>query len=350
MTEQKRDLNLDLIRALAAFLVLSVHFFLNNGYYATAMVGKKMLLLTVVRTGFMVCVPLFLLLSGYLCHRKKLSGRYYLGIVHILLTYGLATLFCLLFRCVYWQQPFRIPWAGKELLAYTGAPYAWYVEMYIGLFLLIPFLNLMYHGLTSQRQKQALVLTLFCLTALPALTNLYHELLPDWWTQLYPIAYYVLGAYLNEYPPRVNWKWCISLLALVVLLGGGYNYVRCFGDVFRWEDYNNWFGPGIAASAVLLFLLLRQVNLDRLPRWGKWLIAKGSELSLAIYLVSWCYDQLFYPMLAERVPNMPDRMWYYIVIVPAVYLCSALTAQVVEWGRKGLTWCLNRAFPKLSLK
>ena len=92
------------------------------------------------------------------------------------------------------------------------------------------------------------------------------------------------------------------------------------------------------------------MKLDRLPRWVKWLIAKGSELSLAIYLVSWCYDQLFYPMLAERVPNMPDRMWYYIVIVPAVYLCSALTAQVVEWGRKGLTWCLNRVFPRLGLK
>ena len=27
-----KDLNLDLMRALAAFLVLSVHFFLNNGF------------------------------------------------------------------------------------------------------------------------------------------------------------------------------------------------------------------------------------------------------------------------------------------------------------------------------
>ena len=70
------------------------------------------------------------------------------------------------------------PWAGKELLAFTGAPHAWYVEMYIGLFLLILFLNVLYHGLTSRRQKQVLILTLLAVTALPALTNLYHSCFP----------------------------------------------------------------------------------------------------------------------------------------------------------------------------
>ncbi|MCI8538312.1 MAG: acyltransferase family protein [Oscillospiraceae bacterium] len=345
MREQKRDVSLDLIRALAAFLVLSVHFFLNNGYYYTPMVGKKMLLMTVVRTGFMVCVPLFLLLSGCLCRNKQLTKRYYLGLGRVLLTYGLAALFCLGFRCLYLQQPFSATWAGKELLAFTAAPYAWYVEMYIGLFLLIPFLNLMYNGLTSRRQKEVLIVTLLCLTSLPALTNLRHKLLPSWWQEIYPIAYYFLGAYLGEYKPKVSWKWGVPLLGLVVLAGGGYNYISCYGGLFRWEDYNNWFGPGIVASAALVFLLLRQLPWDKLPGWCRWLISKGAGLSLSLYLVSWCYDQMFYPILAQHVPNMPDRLFYYIAIVPAVYLCSALTAQVLEWIRKGITWGLERVFP-----
>ena len=352
MEEAKKrthDLNLDLIRGLAAFLVLSVHFFLNNGYYATPMLGKKMLLLTVVRTGFMVCVPLFLLLSGFLCHRKKWSGRYYVGIFRVLFTYGFVTLVCLIFKCVYQGVPFRITWAGKELLAYTGAPYAWYVEMYLGLFLFIPFLNGMYHSMDSQKKKLALVLTLMGLTALPALCNLNHHILPAWWMQIYPVTYYILGAYLNEYPLKWSWKVEIPALALVILAGGVYNYVRCYGEVFRWEDYNNWYGPGIMVSSVLVFSLLRKVKLDRVPRPVSWCIRKAAELSLAIYLVSWCYDQLFYPMLAARVPNMPDRMWAYFVIVPAVYLCSALTAQVVEWCRMGLTWVVNRCIPPLKL-
>ena len=89
---------------------------------------------------------------------------------------------------------------------------------------------------------------------------------------IYPVTYYILGAYLNEYPLKWNWKAEILALILVVLAGGVYNYARCY-----------------------------------------------------------------------------DRMWAYFLIVPAVYLCSALTAQVVEWCRMGLTWVLNRLIPGLQL-
>lgn len=122
----------------------------------------------------------FLLLSGFLCHRKKWSGRYYLGVFRVLFTYGFATLVCLIFRCIRQGVPFSVTWAVKGLLDYTGSPYAWYIEMYLGLFLLIPFLNAMYHGLDSQKKKLALVLTLAALTALPAFCNRNHLLLPDW--------------------------------------------------------------------------------------------------------------------------------------------------------------------------
>ena len=46
-----------------------------------------------------------------------------------------------------------------KLLDFTGAPYSWYIEMYLGLFLLIPFLNILYNNLASQRHKQILVIT-----------------------------------------------------------------------------------------------------------------------------------------------------------------------------------------------
>ena len=63
----QRDIGLDLTRILAFLAVPSVHFFLNSTYYDTAIVGPRMALMTVMRTAFMVCVPLYMLLSGYLC-------------------------------------------------------------------------------------------------------------------------------------------------------------------------------------------------------------------------------------------------------------------------------------------
>ena len=68
----QRDIGLDLTRILAFLAVPSVHFFLNSTYYDTAIVGPRMALMTVMRTAFMVCVPLYMLLSGYLSAGKHI--------------------------------------------------------------------------------------------------------------------------------------------------------------------------------------------------------------------------------------------------------------------------------------
>ena len=89
----QRDIGLDLTRILAFLAVPSVHFFLNSTYYDTAIVGPRMALMTVMRTAFMVCVPLYMLLSGYLSAGKHIpltrSGLlgYYKKLLPIFLTY-----------------------------------------------------------------------------------------------------------------------------------------------------------------------------------------------------------------------------------------------------------------------
>lgn len=39
--KKSRNINLDLIRCLAVFSVISVHFFLNTGFYDEEVIGKK---------------------------------------------------------------------------------------------------------------------------------------------------------------------------------------------------------------------------------------------------------------------------------------------------------------------
>ena len=80
-----RNLSLDAIRSVAVFSVVGVHFFRNCGIYDFPMVGKGMLLVSILRTAFMVCVPLFLMLTGYLMNRKTLSLKYYKGIKRLFL-------------------------------------------------------------------------------------------------------------------------------------------------------------------------------------------------------------------------------------------------------------------------
>ena len=335
-----RDVRLDLIRALAGLLVVSVHFFWNNGYYETPIQGWQMAVMTVMRDSFMVCVPLFLLLTGYLCCHKRLSRRYYLGLAPTLATYLLASLFCLALRGIS-ARNFSPLWMIREILAFTAAPYGWYIELYIGLFLLIPFLNVLYHGLGSRRQKEVLLLTLVVMTALPAASAL--EILPDWWMQLFPVTYYMAGAYIREYQPRVDWRWALPLL---VVLGPALGAWDCFlsrGGVLVRQDHNGSFGPTVMAAAVLLFLLLRQLPVDRTPRWASWVLTKAASLTLGIYLTSYCFDRVLHSLLSRFVPHVPDKLPFFLVLVPISYLCSAVASQVLIWIQQ----LLFKAIPAL---
>lgn len=350
--KRERDISLDLIRTVAAFLVLSVHFFLKNGFYGQPMVGKRMLLMCAMRMGFMTCVPLFLLLTGYLCRKKELTGRYYLGLVRVLVTYLLCGLICMGVR-IYLGEAMSFRHFCGEFLAYNASPYGWYIEMYIGLFLLIPFLNALWRGLETKKRRLALIATLLALVTLPALTNGRWNILPDWWKGIYPLLYYFLGMYFGEYQTKPRWGQTLIALLGVTTLAGYVAYLLGVlnpAHTFVWCDLTDWTGPLVVAEACLLFLVLKQVPMDRAPGWLRWVVGKCAQLSLGIYLLSWCFDAVFYPILAEKVPMMLDRLFWYPVVVPAVFICSALLAQLAEWVRMGISYGLNRMFPNLRLK
>lgn len=99
---QKRSAAADIIRCVAFFFVVSVHFFLNNGFYSQAVVGNRMFVMTIMRSLFVICVPLFITLSGYLLRKKELSVKYYTRISKIIVTYILASVVCMVYSVVIW--------------------------------------------------------------------------------------------------------------------------------------------------------------------------------------------------------------------------------------------------------
>ena len=91
---KQRNPALDIIRCFALFCVVSVHFFRSIGLYSVPVQGLSMGVMLALRGFFMVCVPLFLLLSGYLQKDKTLTKDYYKKILPILGIYVLASLCC----------------------------------------------------------------------------------------------------------------------------------------------------------------------------------------------------------------------------------------------------------------
>jgi len=348
VNKQNRDFSLDVIRCLAIFLVISVHFFLNSGYYDVPVYGKTMFVLTVIRSNCMICVPLFLLLSGYLMGGKTVSKKYYLGIKRVLAIYLLASIFALIYKQAYLGQEYTLKSGILSILDFSAADYSWYVEMYIGLFLMIPFLNIIYNNLNSKKQKLLLIGSLLLLTGLPGVLNtfdLYTEgffknpstavnfftpLIPDWWEDLYPFTYYFAGRYLKEYGINVKLRYRIPLFLACGSLVGIYNFYRSFGTKFVSAPYAYFPSALNLLLAVLFFSIVKDIKFRKPGERVARVFALCSDLSLGAYLVSSVFDNFFYENFKKILPAFENRVYYAPLIVLVVFLSSLIASFVLN--------------------
>ncbi|MGN0968445.1 MAG: acyltransferase [Oscillospiraceae bacterium] len=332
--KKQRNYGIDLTRAVAISFVLAVHSFLYNGFYSEPLQGIGMAAGTVLRMAFVSAVPLFLILTGYLCVGRTWSRGYYRKLLPVLLTYLLAAAVCLAFRLLWLKEEISALGVLRRVLDFSAAPYGWYVEMYIGLFLLTPFLNAAWRAL-EERGKKALLISLIVMTALPALVNLRWQIIPDWWTEIYPLTYYVLGAWLREHPVKVKRLWLllgwIGLAAVAGLVQYAAQQALRPGQPFYSWNYNYRASLLTLAQTVCLFSCLRQFDGSRTPAPVRWCVDRVARLTLPIHLVSYAADMLIYPVLCAAVPTVNGRMACLPLMVLINLVISGLAAWVLDW-------------------
>lgn len=199
---------IDIVKIIAAVMVTCVHFYYRTGFYSAIPIsGPEYIFPISVLWIFYTCVPLFMITTGYLMTNKTLSAKYYTGLIRILVFYLICSTASMFFRRSAGAE-FTLWTALRGYLQFNMCDYAWYVEQYITVFCMIPFLNLAYHGLKSKGQK--LVLTGTACVLFMAAPSLYLgfdpndqiKLLPLYALRAYPIAYYYIGSFLREYPPK----------------------------------------------------------------------------------------------------------------------------------------------------
>ena len=329
MIEKKqRDTRLDLVRTAAIFFVICVHFYDSSGFPGETLGGAVDY---VMLCGWLVthsCVPMFLLLSGWLCSGRTLSRRFYFGLVRILGLYLLCSLACLLFRALWLGEELGLRILFGSLVNFYACGYAWYVMLYLGLFLMMPFLNLAYNGLGSRAEKRALLATAFAFSILPSLLNQFVQLWSIWWTRLYPLCYYFLGAYLREYHPRPKAGRVWPLLAAAVLLFAGFDlfFYRGRAQAIIGVAYENY---QVFTVSALLFLALLSLPA---PRAGAArLLARISVLSYGMYMLSWIPDNLLYPRLIARFPEATARYVWMLPCALGVFLASLALSQLAQF-------------------
>jgi hypothetical protein len=138
----------------------------------------------------------------------------------------------------------------------------------------------------------------------------------------YPITYYFIGSYLREYGLKFKTKTLALLLAMATVVFGSFNYYRSYNGGFITGLYQYWYGFQPCFMTILFFALLQRIKANNLPISVRKFLAKISNMTLMIYLVSFIFDKIYYPKLVESVPLMPDRVKYFFVLVIPVFVSS----------------------------
>ncbi len=342
---------MDLIRIIAVFSVLSVHFFLNTNFYQMEIDSSFFYYLAIVgRTLFMICVPLFMILTGYLMSNKTLSKKYYKGITKTLIVYFLLSFVAWLFRVYHMEQDIDLWQFVCGTLNCSIIEYSWYMEMYFGFFLMIPFLNLIYNGLKNKKEKVVLLVTFLSLTSLPSLINDIVNILPDYWIMTYPVTYYFIGAFIREFGVKIKKRYIFLTFVICLFAFGGFNFYRSCGQNFEWGSYCNWFGFENIIDTVLVFAFINNLNLEKLPLFVKKCLGKISNLALGIFLSSYIFDRIFYPYLNSNFEYFWTKSKYYFIIVPCIFICSMILSWIINFFAKIIISIFGTLFKKIFKK
>ena len=320
--KKERSLGLDIIRTIAIFCVFTVHAIAYKGVLDAEQLSLKWTFFVAIRFFAMSSVPLFLLLTGYLNNKKEISKKYYKGIIPLLISYLVISLIEIVATAIFSQTSINWKISIIELLNFTANDYAWYFEMYIGLFLLIPFLNILYDNLQRKKEKQILIGSLIFLTLVPQIVKSFKlgefwlDITPDYWQIIYPITYFYIGKYIREIQPKFKIVYRILSVILALSVPCIFCYMYSTETQYAWFIFNGFEALTTAFTAISIFILFYDFKY-KLPIIEK-VFSEIAICSFEMYLFSSIWDKYWYN---NHVYNM-------FLMIPIIAICSYISAKV----------------------
>jgi surface polysaccharide O-acyltransferase-like enzyme len=327
---RKRLYQIDVIKVFAIFSVVSVHFLLNSGFYDISVTGWMPTIDVILRTIFITAVPLFIMATGFLMGDKVLSSSYIVKIWRTLLLYVIVSIIDWIGHTLILGSKISFSDALYGMLDFSTDSYAWYVEMYIGLYLLIPVLNAAWHYQSNEQYHLYILIISVILFFLPSLFNVFGKIMPDWWTAAYPIGYYYFGVYFKTYfskiqkiPLKQLLFWSVTIFSVISLIAVNNNY----GKIFKWTSENDYMGYQPFIVAIILFLLFLRLPFKREKQRKYKILTKISGMTLTIYLFSDLTDSIIYHDFKLMVPSTNNRL----VWGPLIVICSFISATILSF-------------------
>ncbi len=340
--KKERIAGIDIIKTLAVIFVLSIHQIGMTHVLKIDLIGIRPFFIMLYRYTVMSCVPLFIMTTGYLQCKKDVSVKFYKGIVPILLSYLVSSIGIAWINTKIIGDPYNLRKIIINIFNFTENNYAWYVEMFVGLYLLIPFINKLYHSIETRRKKQILLGILIFLTICPGFFYMFNDdfynynVFPDYWESMYPLTYYLLGAYFNEYKPKLNKLLSAVFVLAAMLMPTLTEVLIADGSSFNANVFNGFNSVSALLITVAIFVFFYDMDIKFAP--CKWLVRDISVSTLEIYLWSNGVEKLLYPNMPEEFPL---RLFKMIVFVFIGSYILAKIQRIIFWLVRKIIGAIN---------
>lgn len=284
----ERKTGIDLFRMLSMYMVVILHILGQGGVLSSTLwMSKRYMAAWWLEIAAYCAVNCFGLISGYVGYGSKFrwSKLASLWLQVAFYTVGITLLFAL-----FAPETVSEIWWIYAFFPFTTSQY-WYITAYAGMFLFLPFLNLILEHSSKGQVIGFLVAAGAMFSLLPRVLMEAPYGLSDGYSTIWLIILYLLGGWIRKYNivRYVSKRWCVILfLASTTLVLLGKLFIEKWEIHLPGKDVSgamfvNYLSPFIILNAVALLCLLAQVDV----RWqiGRKLVRWLAPAALGVYLI-----------------------------------------------------------------
>lgn len=317
---KKRQSNFELLRIICMFLIVAGHVTWQTKFSYNELNLLHRISIQALWMGGELGVWGFTLISAYFLSQSRFKFKSLKKIWGITLFYSISIyLLLVVFRMV----PINLKDVIESFLPVLTGNY-WYVSAYIGMYILVPYMNLVIKHLDKKTYQKFILLMFFMFSVLPYLKNITVVTNNN---SVFNLVYiYFIGGYLRKYSSdfsRDKMKYYVMFFigSLLLMLASIF-----FLDIIKqksWFVFLTTSSPLEALAGVFLFLIAKNVTISY-----NGVINKIAASTFAVYLIH-C-QAIFFPILwgkivrAEQWQFTPYTVGYELLIACIIYCVATL--------------------------
>lgn len=315
---KKRQSNFELLRIVCMFLIVAGHVTWQTKFSYSELDLIHRVSIQSLWMGGELGVWGFTLIAAYFLSGSRFKIKSLKKIWGITLFYSI-TIYLLLIICH--VIPIHPKDALKSFLPVLTGNY-WYVSAYVGMYILVPYMNLVIEHLNKKDYQKLLALLFIMFSLLPYLKNI--TVVTNNNSVINLIYIYFVGGYIRKYSEdfsKNNMRYYILFFVGSLILMLASIATLDFIKPNRWFAFLTTSSPLEAVAGVSLFLIVKNTKISY-----NGIINKIAASTFAVYLIH-C-QTIFFPILwgkivkAEQWQTVPYTVGYEILIACIIY-CGA---------------------------